>query len=386
MSSHVLRLTLLLSAVSFVAAAPAFAIQGEVSAITYEDADGDRRIFAFARGDNGHLVLNHFDGTTWQWIDHGLPAGATSISSPRALTYVDSSGNRRIYVFAKNNSTRLVVRYWNGFQWQWANQGGPELLGNTLSVLTYIDPSGNRRIYAFAVGGDQDHLVTNYWDGVTWQWADQGGGPGGKVTSTEAITYLDDNGQRRIDVFCRGGLSTGFPLYVNSWTGSSWIWAIHGGSNVRMVSAYSYVDTAGHRRIYAFMDRDNEMWVRWWDGFSWAWKALGMPLGEENSILYNISALTYLDGSIRRHQAFVEVSGKLFVKYWNGLGWNWANQSLPAGHTNIQSPSALTFLESRGNPFIGTQWIYVFAMGSGGNLVINYWDGDSWQWIDNGTL
>ena len=316
MSLHVLRLTVLMSAVWCALTAPALAIQSEVSAITYVDQDGDRRIFAFARGDSGHLVLNHFNGTTWHWIDHGVPAGATSVGGPKALTYVDAAGFRRIYVFVKDNTNHLALRYWNGFQWQWVHQGGPEVLGDTLSVLTNIDPSGNRRIYAFMVAGNHDHLFVNYWDGFTWQWADNGSPPDG-ATSTEAITYIDDNGERRIEVFVRVYVNTTFPLYVNSWTGSNWVWTNHGGSDVGSISAVTYVDTSGLRRIYAFMKRQSELWVHWWTGFAWAWTPLGVPAGQQNSILYNISALTYVDSANnRRLYAFAEFSGNLFVKYW----------------------------------------------------------------------
>jgi hypothetical protein len=390
MSARIIRLTFALLAVWCAPTASAFAISPGVSAISYEDADGDRRIFAFARGDNGHLVVSYFDGATWQWFDHGVPAGATSINNIQALTYVDSGGIRRIYVFALSSSNHLVVRYWNGVQWQWANQGGPALKGDTLSVINYLDSTGNRRIYAFGINDDvtPSHLVTNYWNGFTWQWADNGSSPDG-VTSAEAITYLDDNGVRRIDVFVRAYANTTFPLWVNSWTGSSWTWTNHGGSDIADISAVTYVDTSGHRRIYAFMSRQNQLWVRWWNGFAWAWTSLGEPAGQENRIFYDISAITYLDdASNRRLYAFTELGNQLFVKYWNGFTWNWASQGLPTFHTSVQTVTALTFLDNpRGvTQFTGTQKIYVFTVANPlGHLVINYWDGDSWQWIDNGT-
>jgi hypothetical protein len=382
MNPKIVRVTCLLAAAWCAVAVPAFAIQSKVSAVHYVDGDGDRRIFAFARGDNGHLVLNHFDGTSWQWIDHGLPAGATSIGRPQAITYVDASGNRRIYVFARNNSNRLVLRYFNGFQWQWVSQGGPAL-GNSLSVITYVDSSGNRRIYAFSTESDQHHLVTNYWNGSTWQWADQGTWPGTTVSVTDAITYLDDNGQRRIDVFCISSASQGAPLLANSWDGSSWNWVNHGGSQVGDASAVTYVDSSGNRRVYVFADRNNTLYARQWDGFSWQWANLGIPAGQQNSIFYTVSAITYQDtAGNRRLYAFTEFSNDLFAKHWNGFSWSWANQGLPAGLTGIQSPSALTFVDARG----GTQRIYVFAMGSNGHLVMNYWNGATWQWYDNGTM
>jgi len=382
MHPHITRVLFLLSALYWLMAAPAYAVTGPASAISYLDADKHRQIFAFVRGNNAHLVANHFDGTSWQWTDHGLPVGATSISHPVALTYVDSAGNRRIYVFAQANN-HLVLRYWNGFVWQWVAQGGPAVFAE-MSAITYVDSAGNRRIYLFAVDDDQSHLVVNYWDGSSWHWADLGvPAPGAYCTNTAAVTYIGDDGQRKIDVFCRGGVSAGFPLYVDSWDGSGWQWTNHGGTDVGAVSAVTYLDSSGTRRVYAFVKvGSSDLYTNYWNGSSWLWANLGVPAGEESSVLYEISAITYPDGANQRLYAFTEFSNQLFVKYWNGSTWNWASQGLPAGHTYVTSPSALTFLTTRG----GSRRIYVFATGSNSDLVINYWNGSTWQWLDNGTL
>ena len=36
------------------------------------------------------------------------------------------------------------------------------------------DEGGKQRIYAFFFDGENKRLYVNYWNGVQWEWADQG--------------------------------------------------------------------------------------------------------------------------------------------------------------------------------------------------------------------
>jgi hypothetical protein len=70
---------------------------------------------------------------------------------------------------------RLYVNYWNGSQWQWANQSNPPstIVVSTPGVITYREGAQAQRIYAFVLGAN-NHLDVNYWNGSQWNWADQG--------------------------------------------------------------------------------------------------------------------------------------------------------------------------------------------------------------------
>src|SRR5580658_6596381 len=147
------RTSLLLSlSLWLLLASSAFGITSKTSEIAYIDAAGNQRIYNFASGNNSHLVVNYWDGFSWHWADQGLPAGASWVAGPNAVTYVDATGNQRIYVFAEGSNNHLVVNYWNGSGWHWADQGLPA--GTTAlyypNSITYVDAAGNRRIYAFA--------------------------------------------------------------------------------------------------------------------------------------------------------------------------------------------------------------------------------------------
>lgn len=155
----------------------------EPSAITYASG-GSQRIYVFAEGlgNNGsaHLVVNYWDGSGWHWADQGAGPGK-GIVEPSAITYL-SGGHQRIYVFMQELDDYLVVNYWNGATWNWANLGVPA--GASVmaypSAITFPGSSGTQLTYVFAgaffpeANGNQNQLIVNYGDGTHWYWADQG--------------------------------------------------------------------------------------------------------------------------------------------------------------------------------------------------------------------
>jgi hypothetical protein len=149
-------------------------VSGAPGVITYLQ-EGTQRISAFVSGTNGHLYMNYWNGSQWQWADQGTPPGAKmGQRAPGVITYLQE-GTPRISAFVRGANSRLYVNYWNGSQWQWANQRKP--LGTTVGqgasgVITYLQ-EGTQRVHAF-VRGANGHLYMNYWNGSQWQWADQG--------------------------------------------------------------------------------------------------------------------------------------------------------------------------------------------------------------------
>jgi len=91
---------------------------------------------------------------------------------------------RWIYAFTTadnltfGNDANLYVATWNSHDgiWQWIVQGtnpnAASIAGSPTGVITFQE-GGIQKIYAFVVGQDA-HLYVNYWDGAQWQWADQG--------------------------------------------------------------------------------------------------------------------------------------------------------------------------------------------------------------------
>jgi hypothetical protein len=360
-------------------AAAAFGITSKPSEVTYVDSAGHQRIYAFARGNNGHLVVNYWDGFAWHWADQGLPAGSSAVSTPTAITYL-SGGQQRIYAFAQGANFHLVVNYWDGFAWHWADQGLPAGVSAVYNptAVTYVS-GGNQRIYVFAQASS-GHLVVNYWDGFAWHWADQGLPSGSTgVYNANAITY--SNGTHQL-IYVFAQASSGH-LVVNYWDGFAWHWADQGlpagFTGVYSPSTITYA-SGGHQLIYVFAEANNgHLVVNYWDGFAWHWADQGLSAG--TSAVYAPSAITYLSGGVQRIYVFAQASNlHLVVNYWDGFAWHWADQGLPAGSAGVYYPSAITYANS------GPQLIYVFGESNVNHLVVNYWTGSAWHWADQGNM
>jgi hypothetical protein len=257
-------------------------------------------MYAFVQGQDGHLHVHSWNGVQWQWADQGTPAGTTVASAPGVITYLEA-GQQRMYAFVQGQDGHLHMHYWNGVQWQWADQGTPA--GTTVAsvpgVITYPE-AGTQRICAFVRGAD-DHLHVHYWNGVQWQWADQGLPAGTSVSSAPGvITYLE----------------------------------------------------AGQQRIYAFVQsRNGHLHVHSWNGAQWQWADQGTPAG--TTVASAPGVVTYLEAGMQRIYAFVRGADD-YVYYWNGVQWQWADQGTPAGTTVASAPGVVTYPEA------GMQRIYAF--------------------------
>src|SRR5438067_11163530 len=131
-----------------------------VSVITFQEA-GLQKIFAFTLGLDTHLYVNYWDGAQWQWADQGSPSGIRKLNSVEAITFQDpESQQQMIYVFVvaedSQSQGHLYVNYWDGAQWQWADQGSPlasfgtEIplqIGTNVGVISYSDEFVIQKIY-----------------------------------------------------------------------------------------------------------------------------------------------------------------------------------------------------------------------------------------------
>jgi hypothetical protein len=233
-----------------------------------------QRIYAFVQGQNGRLFVNYLDGAVWRWSDQGVPPGTTMIDVPDAITYQDGPV-RRIRVFVRGRNGRLFANSWDGTTWQWTDHGVPTgtSVASAPSVVTYLD--GTQRIYAFVLG-ETGRLYVNFWNGTRWAWADQGG-PSGVLGfgAPFAVTYRD--GAQRLYAFIT---TLAGRLFVNHWDGAAWHWSELGtgpANRIRQVhGAVSYVSDV--RRIQAFLRDDRSSLLRnAWDGTRWQWADTWQP-------------------------------------------------------------------------------------------------------------
>ncbi len=323
----------------------------------------------------GHLQVNYWDGSEWLWADQNMPSGNPLAGTPGAVTY-DQGGTQHLYAFAQGTNGHLVVNYWDGSGWHWADQGAPvgTSMAGVPAVIAYPQ-GGKHRIYAF-VRGANGRLLVNYWDGSSWHWADQGAPSGVTLTGSPAAVTIKEGSKQLIYTFVRG---TNGRLYVNYWTGSSWHWADQeapaGVAVAGTPNAIIYKES-GSLRIYAFVRGSNgHLLVNYWNGSSWHWADQGAPTGTTMS--NDPGVVTYSESGSQRIYAFVQgLDGRLLVNYWDGSGWHWSDQGTPSGTTAASAPSVVTYTES------GNRLIFAFVQGQNGHLEVNWWDGSGWSWAD----
>jgi hypothetical protein len=355
--------------------------------ITYNEpgVQPDRqRIYAFVRGENQYLRMNYWNGAQWVWGDQGTFTGAKVTLDPGVTTYAEYVSNKsyqKIYAFVPVDTGGLYVNYFDGYKWNWAAQGTPPgtKVKSNPGVISYMEGL-TRKIYAFVTGID-GHLYVNYWDGSNWKWADQGTPAGTKTLSDPGVITYRENNIQRIYVFLMGFNNR---LYVHYWDGGQWRWADQGMPPGAKVShnpgVISYVEGVT-RKIYAFVKGDNgNLYVNYWDGNQWRWANQGKPgIG----LTGYPGVITFREADRQRIYAFIAgVNGKLYVHYWDGGQWRWADQGTPpgakvwAGH----SPEVITYKAA------GSQRIYAFVKGNDKRLYVHYWDGNNWHWANQGDL
>ncbi|RKP45269.1 C1 family peptidase [Trinickia fusca] len=128
------------------------------------------------------------------------------------------------------------------------------------------------------------------------------------------------------------------------------------------------VITVDGGRPYAFVEgTDGNVWVDYWGGSAWYWANQGRPSGV--AVSSTVGATT-VDGG--RPYLFVQGSdGNMWVNWWSGSAWSWSNQGKPDGTAIAGAVGAITV--DSGRP-------YAFVKGGDGNLWVNWWSGSAWSW------
>jgi hypothetical protein len=388
MKTSALTALALASLLLFAIAPPTYAVEGRASTITFLDDDDDQHIRVFVKGDNGHLVSRSYDGHNWSWIDHGLPAGATFVSNPQAITYVDETGRRRIYVFAVTDDKRLVVRFHKGagYAWQWADQGGRYVLPINLAATTFLDDAGVRHIFAFVIRNDDQlpsvYLYARHWNGSEWAWEKlevDGATQSWTLAFTTPTHYIDNAGHRRLDLF-----TDTFPystLHRYSWYGGAWHGTDLGGNAIYHAAAVNFLDDNGNRRVHTFVRNlmENSIW-----DYSGGWSEVGVAPGIAGQPWDSLSATAYYDLGFNPHMnVYADWDGQVRIRSWGNTGWSpWTNPGLPSNsNEGVRNIAAIAYYE----PVIGLVRHFVTATGAQKHLFVLTASGSTWQWTDHGN-
>jgi hypothetical protein len=167
--------------------------------------------------------------------------------------------------------------------------------------------------------------------------------------------------------------------------GTSWQWSNQGmPQNIVFDQEVSAV--AVGNRPYAFVlghdprgpgaPDDRHLWMNWWDGTSWKWSDQGNPgPGRLFDWYEGISAVA----ANSRPYAFIRGSldEHLWMNWWDGTSWQWSDQGTPPGRRVLAGALDAVTAGNR---------TYVFTECDDAHVWVNWLDEQgSWHWSDQGS-
>jgi hypothetical protein len=332
-------------------------------------------------GSNGKLYDNHWNGVQWGWEDPGAPPNATVTSDPAAVAFSAVPG--MVYAFVRGSNGHLYDTFPASGQWRWEDLGTPPTTSAAGQPAAVWYGAGDINEVSSFVRGANGRFYAVHGGAGHWTWIDLGQPPTASVIGDPgASAYFYQF--LRVYIFAQG--SDGH-LYVNRWDGGAQsTWADKGvPPHVTVVGRPGVISSRfqGFTRLYAFVrGSDGHLYVNFWDGAQWNWADQGVPPattigGDPGMVGY--SGVYGPEGLY----AFIRGSnGHLYVDYWNGARWTWADQGVPANATIGGDPGVVTSPFSRSTAavcFCHGQWRafarrflghHAMAVGRSGNTLL----------------
>lgn len=142
---------------------------------------------------------------------------------------------------------------------------------------------------------------------------------------------------------------------------------------------------ASPARPYVFLrTADGQLWSRWWDGAEWNWAGLGAPPGAAVTNGVGVVAVQDHPGAAQRPYVFVlGTGGQLWLNWWTGARWRWDGLGTPdVAHPQNTTGVGVGLIQlAPENP----QWPQAFVVTGEGEVWRNGWDGSGWRWTDHGV-
>lgn len=376
-------------------AAGAIGLAGDQPAVVTYPLGGATGISVFARDRSSHLVQRRWNGTSWSWFRHGAPAGHFLITGPAATAWNDGT-NLRFNLFVLLEDGILAERLFDGSRWRWFLHGTPPgappgvRLQSAPAMIQWISPEGFLRFNVFAVGSDH-RLYERWFNGGGWFWAyhDLPAGPGLVSGETPAITAWQlDSSVIAISVLLRRGDGSVLERYYVE--GIGWRWRVLGtppGSRVnRALAIASWPRADGNRELLGLGGGpDQNMYLL---------KGVREPSGD-----------TAWSWQTAGPPPGGEITSAPVLVAWRGRTadrWN----AFAIGHrgrlVELWSDGILHWSDSGippGGPLANARpglvaWrqgtrqrldlFAIGALGTAGHLINYSFDGSGWRWIDHG--
>jgi hypothetical protein len=324
-------------------------VAGTPSAVAY-----GQNIHTFVRGVNLGLFDDFWDGSQWTWYNLGLPDGETVGSNPESIL-VNAGGQLEVYCFVISTSGKLLANYGppSSVQRTWVNLGGlggPRAVGVPQAIVFKPSNSTAPYLYVFIIGSD-GHLYS--------------------FSSADAVLRLPNV------IISDLGKPSNANLEGNFGVGAYLV------GNPRTPRLYAFTEGVNGHLYEYFWDRVN---LPYGDLSTATIQDFGTPpnttvSGNPSVIDYGTNFYVFVHGANER----------LYVDYWDGSQWIWADQGQPAGVGGAGFyPNPATATYGLGDPYCpvgspGGPRLYAFLSGVNGHVYQDYWNGTQWSFDDFGT-
>ncbi len=362
----------------------------------------------------GEIYMRAWDG--FGWAEVGVEsAGGLGISnnpgssSDPSLAFAPDGKAYAAWEDDSGGNPEIFVRAWHGGNWVEvgagsASGGGISRNAGTSSVPSIaIAPDGKPyAAWADDTSGDYE-IYIRAWDGNNWVEVGTGSASGGGISNTAGTSFApsmavapDGTPYAAWTVYSGGGAE----IYVRAWDGSAWAEVGAGSASgggisntARVASAPSLAIAADGTPYAAWADDstgDWEIYVRSWNGVSWAEVGTGSASGGGISSTAAVSAEPTValapDGT--PYVAWAEnFNGirEIYIRAWDGSSWVEVGLGSASGGGISNSPLA-SFEPSIAVAPDGRPYAAWTEYGGGSyEIHVRAWDGSSWAEVGAGS-
>lgn len=159
------------------------------------------------------------------------------------------------------------------------------------------------------------------------------------------------------------------------------------GTGLHWDNLYQYLTWSpwAAQHAYVFLNgSDGNLWMNWSDGTNWYWTNQGAPQAGV-TVTVGVGVITVMDSldSAQRPYAYaIGSDGQLWLDWWDYTRWDWASQGTP--QSGVAVTAGVGVLSVMDTP-TAAQRPYAFVLGSDGQLWLNWWDDTAWHWTSQGT-
>lgn len=337
--------------------------------------------------------VQHYDGTSWEFIDTGISAGYTGVWG---------SSSDDIYICGFSEVVHGAIIHWNGTVWEEVDIEASEPL-----IGIWGDSSDN--IYSIGDRGDVYHFDGGSWslvyfapsfslNNVFWLSENNVYATGGNGTSVITVYHWDGEDWSEITTYGSGGYScTGIwgpsssdMYFVNSnIRGHSTIYHFNGIEWEETDFGYKWLNGIWGISSNCLFTVGSPRLITKWNGYEWNTINQASFFGEY-----------YLDSIWLASENDVFVSGISSISYWNGFNWtetsfqeSWFQDIWGVSEDNVYASGVCSGICTTLH-FNGTSWVEVDgnyegpATAIGGTSandvytvgsVIRHWNGSAWS-------